>query len=56
MEFDFDDEKDQLKVFVNGKYLTTLNKVNYPKGNCLVPCVVFLSPGDQVTFSLMTKY
>ncbi len=56
IEFVFDDVKEQLKISVNGKFLTTLNKVNYPKGNCLVPCVIFLSPGDQVVFSLMTKY
>jgi hypothetical protein len=52
----FNDEKAELNISVDGKFSVILNNVTYPKGNCLVPCVIFLSPGDQVSFSLMTKY
>jgi hypothetical protein len=56
VECEFNDLKEQLKISVNGKFSVTINNVDYPRGNCLVPCVIFLSPGDQASFSQMTKY
>jgi hypothetical protein len=34
----------------------TLTDVAYPRGNFLVPCVLFLNPGDEVVFKNLIKY
>jgi hypothetical protein len=53
--FRFYDNDEKLEI-VLGNFKVTLNEISYPKGSYLVPCVVFLNPGDEVTFSNMIKF
>lgn len=37
-------------------YTKTLTEISHPKGNYLVPCVVFLSLNDEVVFNRMIRF
>jgi hypothetical protein len=55
LAFTFYDREEKLEIAI-GNFKVTLNEIIYPKGSYLVPCVVFLNPGDEVTFSNMIKF
>lgn len=55
VKFKFEYDKEELTIKV-GSFSFVMTDVCYPKGNALVPCVVFLMPGDKVTFGNMTRF
>lgn len=53
--FFYSSESEILEVTV-GERKYHLNHVKSPRGNSLVPCVVFLTPKDEVAFSKLLKF
>jgi hypothetical protein len=52
--FKYDYETEELDIII-GNFKITLHDVCYPRGEYLVPFVLFINPGDEVSFSKLIK-